>query len=152
MNSRRNAFSDPGWPPQFACATPSPNHDLLGGHARWPLIYRKGRMPTGRRYCCVLIYEISTLRTNQPASAIFPMNRGILSEVLAMTMTFTCPNCGYKQGPTAKCRSCSTLFAYHYKVPPTVPADDSQNPETAQPRSGILRRIFRRLKGPVRSS
>jgi hypothetical protein len=69
-----------------------------------------------------------------------------------MAITFTCPNCGFKQGATAKCRSCSTLFEYHYKTAPTAPTDDSQSPETDQPRSGILSRIFRRLKGQERSS
>lgn len=83
---------------------------------------------------------------------IFVEQRNFLPEVLDMAMTFTCPNCGFKQGPTAKCRSCSTLFDYHYKVPPTATADDSQGPETAPPPGGILQRIFRRLKGPARSS
>jgi len=69
-----------------------------------------------------------------------------------MRATVNCPNCGYKQGPTAKCRKCSTLFDYYYMGPPTAHAGDSQPPETAKSPAGILRRIFRLLTGSVRPS
>ena len=71
-----------------------------------------------------------------------------------MTTTVICPNCGYKQGPTAKCRMCSTLFDYHYAGPPAAQAHDSErDDEAAKPPAGILRRIFRLLTGaPVRPS
>jgi hypothetical protein len=68
-----------------------------------------------------------------------------------MSATVKCPNCGYAQGPTAKCRKCSTLFDYYYMGPPNVQAGDSQLPETAQP-EGILRRIIRLLTGSGRPS
>jgi hypothetical protein len=64
-----------------------------------------------------------------------------------MKTIVTCPNCGYKQGPTAKCRKCSTLFDYYYAGAPTGQADDSRRPDVAEANVGIFRRIFRRLTG-----
>jgi hypothetical protein len=69
-----------------------------------------------------------------------------------MKATVSCPNCGYQQGATAKCRKCSTLFDYYYMGPPKANADDSQPPETAEPPTGFLRRIFRLLTGSARPS
>jgi hypothetical protein len=68
-----------------------------------------------------------------------------------MSTTVSCPNCGYKQGPTAKCRKCSTLFDYYYMGPPKAQAGDSQSSDTAEP-AGIFRRILRMLTGPARPS
>jgi hypothetical protein len=68
-----------------------------------------------------------------------------------MSTTVNCPNCGYKQGPTAKCRKCSTLFDYYYMGPPKTQGGDGQHPETAEP-AGFLRRIFRLLTGTARPS
>ena len=70
-----------------------------------------------------------------------------LSEFLAMRTIVICPNCGYKQGPTAKCRMCSTLFDYYYGGPSTGQPDDLQSPEGAERRIGLVRRIFRLLTG-----
>lgn len=63
-----------------------------------------------------------------------------------MTTTVICPNCGYKQGPTAKCRMCSTLFDYHYAERP-VQSEDPQSTAANAARVGIVRRIFQLLTG-----
>lgn len=65
-----------------------------------------------------------------------------------MSTTVTCPNCGYKQGPTAKCRKCSTLFDYHYQGQPTgkPPDADAKAAEDGKEPAGILGKLFGRRK------
>ena len=55
-----------------------------------------------------------------------------------------CPNCGYTQEASAKCRKCSTLFAYHpqsgaHSSPP--PRAAASPGEVSSP--GLFRRVYR---------
>jgi hypothetical protein len=58
--------------------------------------------------------------------------------------TTVCPNCGYKQEASDKCRKCSTLFAYHSgsgnnALEPAAPSD-VPNPRKSSP--GLFRRAY----------
>src|ERR1700730_5033899 len=54
-----------------------------------------------------------------------------------------CPNCGYKQEATDKCRKCSTLFAYHSEAGGNAsgPAAPSNIPTQQESSPGLLRRV-----------
>src|ERR1700730_26668 len=55
-----------------------------------------------------------------------------------------CPNCGYKQEASDKCRKCSTLFAYHSESGSNVrgPATLSHGPTPQEPPPGLFRRAY----------